>query len=417
MRHQSAFIPAAFLALALTAQNHLAAEDIRWRGSLAEAQAESVASQKPLLMHFTADWCRPCKELNRFVLSSEQLAAVVNRDLVPVQIDMDSAPDLVREYGITSIPCDVFLAADGKLLLKCSSGQTTDAWIRTIERAVESHRAIAAAGPEGQFARRELDVLHREWESRRAEAERAATSNAAGEQAFQLEAFHMQSHFASTHPPRTPSAPPADSPGASATAETTPLPASPQERIVNENVPEAGLRPAPLAPLANTELANQANNTSGKKPQTIGNPWVAESAESDARPTNSSAGFSPDVCLDGLCPVTLLAESRVVKGDPSIGCVHRGRVYFFADQGKQQQFLAAPDRWSPLLAGFDPVHFSRDGKLVPGLRKHGVFMATGDNQAIVLFASDATRQEFQANPQNYLATIEEATDRASQASR
>jgi thiol-disulfide isomerase/thioredoxin len=421
MRRPTVIALAFCLTLGLALQGRLGAEDIRWRTDVANARTESEASGKPLLLHFTADWCRPCQELKRFVLSSEQLACVVNQELIPVLVELDNQAHLVREYGITQIPCDVFLATDGKLLLKCQSGQTTDAWLRTIERAVESHQAIASAGPEGQRARKELDELHREWESRRAEAERAATSNSSGESPFQLEAFHMQSHFASTHPPRANPSQPSASAGSSASVGPAPLQTPSGERIVNQMV--SGNAPSGVAqlPRPSGPLANAGSLSAAPKSQTIGNPWVAEeralSPLSPMPPAARSMEHPAEVCLDGLCPVTLIAENRVSRGDPALGCVHRGRVYFFVDEAKRQRFLADPDRWSPLLAGFDPVRFAREGTLVPGLRKHGVFMASGQNQAIVLFDSDASRQEFQTNPQEFLAAIEAATTRASQAMR
>lgn len=136
----------------------------------------------------------------------------------------------------------------------------------------------------------------------------------------------------------------------------------------------------------------------------------AQSAVSHQRMDILSAEKS-DYALKGKCPVTLMSVGKWIDGDKSIGCVHRDRVYLFVDEAAREKFRSNPDRFSPLLAGFDPVLFLETGKLVEGLEANGVFMGKAPNQRIVLFVSPDTRKQFQASPKKYIDNVRDAMSR------
>ncbi|QEG21108.1 thioredoxin family protein [Mariniblastus fucicola] len=117
-------------------------------------------------------------------------------------------------------------------------------------------------------------------------------------------------------------------------------------------------------------------------------------------------------CLKGKCPVTLITEGRWEDGDARFGIVHRNRTYIFASKEKLAVFRSNPDKYSPVLAGFDPVVYHEQGKLVEGLVENGVFMGQTPEQKVVLFRDAATRSKFQSSPKEYLQTIRQATNTA-----
>lgn len=57
------------------------------------------------LLHFTADWCNPCKQMapviERFIND--------NPDIKYTKVDVDEEFDLVREYRIQSVPTFISL--------------------------------------------------------------------------------------------------------------------------------------------------------------------------------------------------------------------------------------------------------------------------------------------------------------------
>jgi protein disulfide-isomerase len=115
--------------------------------------------------------------------------------------------------------------------------------------------------------------------------------------------------------------------------------------------------------------------------------------------------------MEGYCPVTLVQQQQWVQGDRQWGAIHEGRLYLFAGQQQQQQFLSAYGQYAPMLAGHDPVKFLDDGLLVEGRRAHGVFY----RDEIYLFADEASLQTFWSAPERYSAGIRAAQRRQSTA--
>jgi thiol-disulfide isomerase/thioredoxin len=87
-----------------------------WSSNFERAQAEAKRRNIPLLIHFYADWCGPCRQMERNVLSSSSLARQLNGKFVAVKVDTDRREDLVNRYRIESLPSDVFVSPSGRIL-------------------------------------------------------------------------------------------------------------------------------------------------------------------------------------------------------------------------------------------------------------------------------------------------------------
>lgn len=140
-------------------------------------------------------------------------------------------------------------------------------------------------------------------------------------------------------------------------------------------------------------------------PQLQTNPHAGRSAADVAqhRPAPPT-GNSPPLALDGYCPVALLETGKWVKGDIRFGAIHRGRTYLFATAAEQQKFLATPDKFSPMLSGYDPVKYIEEGVLVEGKREHGLH----HDEHMYLFVDEASLQKFWKSPMTYAPTVRQA---------
>jgi YHS domain-containing protein/thiol-disulfide isomerase/thioredoxin len=97
------------------------AQRIQWQSDIETASQIATDENKLVLLHFEADWCRPCKTLETFVFSNPQVSGAMSKNVVPVKIDVDAQPNLVKEYGVSSVPFDVAMTPQGRVVSKRKS--------------------------------------------------------------------------------------------------------------------------------------------------------------------------------------------------------------------------------------------------------------------------------------------------------
>lgn len=72
---------------------------------------EVLASERPVLVDFWAEWCGPCKMVSPIV---DEIADEQGDNLKVMKIDVDDNPGTARQYGIMSIPT-LMVFKDGQL--------------------------------------------------------------------------------------------------------------------------------------------------------------------------------------------------------------------------------------------------------------------------------------------------------------
>jgi thiol:disulfide interchange protein len=94
---------------------------VRWR-TLAGGLTEARATGRPLLYDFTAEWCPPCRLLQREVFADPGAAAQLERGFVPVRVldrqreeghNAAWVDSLQTHYGVNAFPTLIADRADG----------------------------------------------------------------------------------------------------------------------------------------------------------------------------------------------------------------------------------------------------------------------------------------------------------------
>ena len=102
----------------------------------------SLSSGKPVLYDFTAEWCGPCKLLDKDWADSD-IAGRVNASYVPTRVmdrqreDGRNSPEvaeLERRYEISGFPTLVVAAADGTLIGKMEGYRGREALESFLEK-------------------------------------------------------------------------------------------------------------------------------------------------------------------------------------------------------------------------------------------------------------------------------------------
>ena len=95
---------------------------IKWGNNLDSAFAIASKSNKLIMIDFMAEWCPPCKEMDKITFSNTNIIKKSN-EFIPVRIDVDKQKDIAeeyngnaRKYGGIGIPNILFLDKEKKII-------------------------------------------------------------------------------------------------------------------------------------------------------------------------------------------------------------------------------------------------------------------------------------------------------------
>jgi thioredoxin-like negative regulator of GroEL/YHS domain-containing protein len=340
-------------------------EGMPWRTDFQAARAEAQQSGKLLLVHFWTESCGPCKLLETRVFSQPQVAVAISNEYIPVKVNANESPEIAQAYGVTRVPTDVIVTAQGQLVHSFVSPATPMEYVGLTTQVASAYRSQTGGAYAAAVAKAPAPAT--------TYADNKPTTPTATQQTSPNAAFAA---YAASMQPQTPP------------VASNPYAAQAQAPAQQQLAPQQQMNPAAMVAQAQPSVQPQ---TQAQPPQAQQQPPVVASAAPQLPPGSPALGF------EGFCPVTMKNEWRWAKGDVRWGAIHQGRTYLFASAEAQKTFLTNPDAFSPVLAGSDPVAAVDKQQTVPGVREFAVEY----EGRFYLFANEQSLEKFWSNPTAY----------------
>lgn len=124
-----------------------------WITSYSEAVRLAALHKKPLLLHFDAPWCGACRRMEEAVLHQPSVTALLGDKVIGVRLNADYNKDLIAEFGISSLPTEVVVLADGTRGSRYTGATSLSSYVARLNQVSGiNSQAIARADAKAQLA-------------------------------------------------------------------------------------------------------------------------------------------------------------------------------------------------------------------------------------------------------------------------
>lgn len=287
-----------------------------WLTDYEKAAKLSVELDRPLVIHFGAPWCGPCNLMERETLYSPDVARMVQNGFVAVKVNVDAAPAVAEQFGVQSMPTDLIIGTDGKVLYQ-SEGYTG--------RADKLKYIAALSRIEARFAEtRRTKALLAETPTREPPVERALQ-----QKGDKLPPYPTEEPSANSPRPRQ------DNPQLANRPPTIIPPA--------QNAPaEIGLDGYCPVTLRNTKTWKKGRTDISLDYQ--GQTYYFQSDADLSAFKSNPTRYSPR--CQGLDPVVLSESDLAAPGTTKYGAFYDGELFLFKSAETRARFRTDPMRYS-----------------------------------------------------------------------
>lgn len=127
---------AALAALVAGIPSSTQAQEVQWRTDYGSALRESQTKKRPIFIDFTSAGCFWCQRLDSATFSQGPVARMLNERFIPLKLDAQKAPTIVRALAIQRYPTMIFAASNGNILIRHEGFEDAGAFQARMDRAL-----------------------------------------------------------------------------------------------------------------------------------------------------------------------------------------------------------------------------------------------------------------------------------------
>lgn len=133
------YVPAIGLMIILAACNNTSQKPESkihfFDGTFEKALVKAKKENKLVFLDAYANWCGPCRKMDRVVYSDQRVGDVFNAKYVSFKLNVDNKKDskIAQRYGVTVLPTLMILDADGNVLKQITGYHSPDEFLQFAE--------------------------------------------------------------------------------------------------------------------------------------------------------------------------------------------------------------------------------------------------------------------------------------------
>lgn len=99
-----------------------------YEGNFETAKKKAGVEGKLFMVDFYADWCVPCKWMDKFTFEDNKIKEILNEDFVSIKVDIDRQEgyNLKEKFGVTTIPTLLIFNSQGKMVERLERTMTAE---------------------------------------------------------------------------------------------------------------------------------------------------------------------------------------------------------------------------------------------------------------------------------------------------